>query len=257
MQTQQFYDDLAAYYDLIFEDWNASMRRQGAAITALLKKELGPPPGFPASVRLLDAACGIGTQTLPLAALGFRVTGRDISPAAVTRLRHEAAVRQLTVDTGTADMRSIAASVAGPFDAVLAFDNSIPHLLTDDDILTAFCEFSTVLRAGGACLCSVRDYEHLDRGVPATHLYGERTRGTERFSLRQEWTWDDPMHYDLAFIIEREGPKGPTTVLRTETRYYAVSVDRLLALMRQAGFVDCRRLDDIIYQPVLVGRRAA
>jgi hypothetical protein len=153
-------------------------------------------------------------------------------------------------------MRSIAASVAGPFDAVLAFDNSIPHLLTDADILTAFREFSAVLRAGGTCLCSVRDYDQLDRGVPATHPYGERTRGTERFWLRQEWTWDDPMHYDLAFIIEREGPAGPTTVLRAETRYYAVSVDRVLALMRQAGFVDCRRLDGVMYQPVLVGRRA-
>ena len=37
-------------------------------------------------------------------------------------------------------------------------------------------------------------------------------RGTERFRLRQEWTWDDPVHYDLAFIIEREGPAGRTTI---------------------------------------------
>jgi SAM-dependent methyltransferase len=257
MQVRQFYDDLARYYDLIFEDWDASMTRQGAAIARLLEGELGPLPGFPASARLLDAACGIGTQTLPLAARGFRAVGRDVSPAAVARLSREAAARHLSVDAGVADMRSIAASVAGRFHAVLAFDNSIPHLLTDADILTAFRQFSAVLRLGGACLCSVRDYDQLGRGVPATHPYGERTRGAEQFLLRQEWAWDDPMHYDLAFIIEREGPEGPRTVLRTETRYYAVSVDRLLALLRQAGFADCRRLDGVIYQPVLVGRRAA
>lgn len=255
MHVQQFYDDLAAYYDLIFEDWDASMARQGAAITQLLETELGAS-GAPGSARLLDAACGIGTQALPLAARGFRVTGRDLSPAAVARMGREAAARQLSVEGGIADMRSIASTVVGPFDAVLAFDNSIPHLLTDTDILTAFRQFKAVLRPGGLCLCSVRDYDQLQRGVPATHPYGERTRGAERFHVQQEWAWDDPMHYDVTFVIERDSPGGPTTVLRTTTRYYAVSVARLVALMDQAGFVDCRRVDGLIYQPVLVGRCA-
>jgi len=44
------------------------------------------------------------------------------------------------------------------------------------------------------------------------------------------------------------------TVLEAVTRYFAVSIARLLALMREAGFTDCRRLDEIMYQPVLVGR---
>ena len=30
--NEQFYDSMADYYHLIFEDWDASMRRQGAAI---------------------------------------------------------------------------------------------------------------------------------------------------------------------------------------------------------------------------------
>ena len=106
MNVQQFYDDLAAYYDLIFEDWDASMARQGTAITQLLETELGAS-GAPGAARLLDAACGIGTQALPLAARGFRVTGRDLSPGAVARLGREAAARQLRVDAGIADMRSI------------------------------------------------------------------------------------------------------------------------------------------------------
>ena len=37
--NEQFYDSMADYYHLIFEDWDASMRRQGAAIAKLL-----PPP---------------------------------------------------------------------------------------------------------------------------------------------------------------------------------------------------------------------
>ncbi len=253
MSVQQFYDEFAAYFDLIFEDWDASMARQGAAITQLLESELGAS-GSPGSTRLLDAACGIGTQALPLAARGFRVTGRDLSPAAVARLGREASARRLPVEGGVADMRRVASTVAGPFDAVLAFDNSIPHLLTDADILTAFRQFKAVLRPGGLCLCSVRDYDQLQRGVPATHRYGERTRGAERFHLWQEWAWSDPMHYDMTMVIERDSPGDPATVLRVTTQYYAVSVDRLIDLMGQAGLVDGRRVDGLIYQPVLLGR---
>jgi len=55
-------------------------------------------------------------------------------------------------------------------------------------------------------------------------------------------------------VIEKDGAGGPVLVLRTVTRYYAVSVARLLELMARAGFVDCRRLDETIYQPILIGR---
>jgi hypothetical protein len=34
-----------------------------------------------------------------------------------------------------------------------------------------------------------------------------------------------------------------------------VSVTRLLELLQQVGFVDCRRLDESVYQPVLLARR--
>ncbi len=76
------------------------------------------------------------------------------------------------------------------------------------------------------------------------------------YRLRQEWTWQGITHYDLKFIVERVDPAEPTTLLQTLTRYYAVSIARLLEIMQEAEFTDCRRLDTIIYQPVLVGRAA-
>jgi SAM-dependent methyltransferase len=256
VNTQQFYDDLAPFYELVFEDWDASMSRQGAALERIIQAELAPGSCSAVGTRVLDVACGVGTQALALAARGFQVTGRDLSPGAVGRLQREAQARGLSIDVAVADMRHVADSVSTQFDAVVAFDNSIPHLLTDLDIRGAFTEFIGVLRPGGVCLCSVRDYDTVQRGVPATHSYGERRRGDEVFHVRQEWTWQGPHHYQIEFIIEQDNPAGPITVLRTGTRYYAVSVARLLELMAEAGFRDCRRLDGAIYQPVLIGRAA-
>jgi SAM-dependent methyltransferase len=232
------------------------MARQGALLARLIDGELGRGVA-PRSLRVLDVSSGIGTQSLALAARGFQVTARDVSEGAIARLRREADARGLAVDAAVADMRAVAETVAAPFDVVLAFDNSVPHLLSDTDIELAFRQFHTVLRPGGALLCSVRDYDRVERGVSTTFAYGERRRGGEVLRPRQEWTWEGPTHYRVAFIIDRDGPSGPSTPLRTVTRYYAVPIPRRLELMARAGFLHCRRLDETMYQPILIGRAAA
>lgn len=80
LDPRAFYDELADRYDLLYADWRASTARQGRALDALLTAGLGPGPH-----RVLDSACGIGTQALGLAALGHRVTGTDLSPGSVAR----------------------------------------------------------------------------------------------------------------------------------------------------------------------------
>lgn len=246
----RFYDDLSPFYDLVYENWDESMARQGAAIEAILSAELGSQPS---QTRVLDVASGIGTQALPLATRGFHVDARDLSSGAIGRLRREASARGVVIDAGVADMREVASSVSRQYDAVLACDNSVPHLSTDDDILAAFRQFRHVLRPGGLCVCTVRDYSTVPHGVDATHPYGERRRDGETFKLWQEWKWEDPTHYRVTLVVERVSPK-PEPLVRTEARYYALSTDRLLELMSEAGFGNCRRSDDLLYQPVLLGR---
>ena len=92
MEPDAFYDDLAADYHLIFEDWERSIDRQADGA--------GHAPGRCETV--LDAACGIGTQALGLARAGFAVTASDVSPAAVARCSREAAARGLPVRTAVA-----------------------------------------------------------------------------------------------------------------------------------------------------------
>jgi hypothetical protein len=39
--------------------------------------------------------------------------------------------------------------------------------------------------------------------------------------------------------------------------YYAVSIDKLIALMRDAGFAEVKRLDVRLFQPVIAAVRPA
>ncbi len=249
MDQGSFYDDIAGYYDLIYADWDESMRRHGAAISTMLGS--APP-----HARILDVSAGIGTQALPLASMGYDVVARDLSPGAIRRLQREAQDRGLSIDAAPSDMRDVARSVDGLFDAVISFDNSVPHLLTDADITATLRGLSEVLVPGGVILLSVRDYDGVDRSPTSIHRYGERTRQGSRYRMSQEWEWYDPSHYRTTMIIEREQEKRWREVVRTVAAYHAISIPRLLELMEGVG-LDARRVEEPpFFQPVLRGRAA-
>ena len=250
MSAAEFYDALAPDYHLNYADWHASIHRQAVALDEILRG-LGVRRG--ASV--LDAACGIGTQSLGLAELGYRVTGSDLSSGAIGRAREEAASRGLPIDFSIADLRSVADHFGREFDAVIACDNAIPHLLSDADIRSAFEQLYRCTTPGGACLVSVRDYAAEDRSTllqarpPIVHAEGGMRR-----VLFQVWSFAGEQ-YELSLYVVDDAPEREPTVKVMRTRYYAVTTDTLARLMREAGFQAVRRLDGPFYQPVIVGRR--
>ena len=60
-----------------------------------------------------------------------------------------------------ADLRAAHDHHRRTFDAVIACDNSLPHLLTDDDLLAALVQLRRATAPGGVCAISVRDYAAL------------------------------------------------------------------------------------------------
>ena len=99
---QTFYDDLTPYYHWIYQDWDASVERQADVLDAVIREYFG---GQVHSI--LDAACGIGTQAIGLAARGYAVSASDISAGELERARVQAAQRKLAIDFRVADMRRL------------------------------------------------------------------------------------------------------------------------------------------------------
>lgn len=227
-----FYDELADDYHLIYADWDASVRRQGKALDALIGKD---------RASVLDCSCGIGTQAIGLALHGHRVTGTDLSPRAAARAAREAAHRKVTLRTAAADMRRLPFSDAR-FDAVVCADNSLPHLLTEQDAHAALAEMRRVLRPGGLLLISTRPYDDLLRERPASTppQIHRPADGGERTVTFQLWHWhQDGEHYDLEhFQLLPTGGEWHVQVRRTS--YWALGRERLADLVTNAGFTDPR-----------------
>jgi SAM-dependent methyltransferase len=245
-----FYDRLASLYHLIYPSWDESIDRQAQDLAAIIAERWGAK-----ATSILDVSCGIGTQSLGLAQRGFVVTGSDLSAPAIARAQHEAARRSLAIDFSVCDMRAVAAHHARQFDVVISADNSITHLLTDDDLLLGLKQIHACTRLGGGCVLTVRDYDREPRGTGLVKPYGVREEAGHRYVIFQVWDFVGDI-YDMAMYFvadDRVSAQLVTQVMRT--RYNAVGSDTLLELMRRAGFAAVERLDGRFYQPVLVGTR--
>ncbi|MFF0411247.1 class I SAM-dependent methyltransferase [Kitasatospora sp. NPDC004745] len=251
-----FYDGLAAGYHLLYADWSASVGRQGAALDALIRTDLGDRPGEP-PLDVLDCACGIGTQAIGLAGLGHRVTGTDLSPVAATRAADEAGQRGLHLPTAAADMRRLPFPDAR-FDVVVCADNALPHLLTPEDVDAALAELRRVLRPGGLLLLSTRPYDELRRTRPASTPPQTVDRDGRRSVVFQLWHWhEDGERYDLELFRLVPDAAGAWQVDVHRSTYWALTAPRLTAFATAAGFTTVRwrqPAETGFFQPVLIAR---
>jgi glycine/sarcosine N-methyltransferase len=249
--TEIFYNDLADQYHLLFEDWSRSIERQAAILGPLIARYTRQNPA-----RVLDCACGIGTQTLGLAQLGHRVVASDRSRAAVARAQREARLRKVEVQFHVADMRDLQPVAAHGFDVVLAADNALPHLLLQQDRDRALQQIYGKLGPGGILLATLRDYDRLVEQRPTVQppcFFGEH--GNRRI-VHQVWDWDGP-EYDLHLHLAYQTSSG-WTAKHYLSRYRALRRTELEASLRAAGFDASEWLEPEatgFYQPIVVARR--
>jgi SAM-dependent methyltransferase len=249
-ESDTFYDDLAPFYHLIYPDWEKSIARQGGQLDAVIRELCGD------ARIVLDVSCGIGTQVLGLTQAGYKVTGSDLSTKEIERARSEASNRDLKISYSVADMREAFDHHDTQYDVVISCDNSVPHLLSDNDILTAFKQMYQCIRPGGGCIITVRDYEKEDLTKQQIKPYGVREERGVRWLAWQIWD-PHPPTYDLTmYIVEDRGVSNcETHVMRSV--YYAVEIPKLIKLMEGAGFHEVRRIDNGFFQPMIVGTRNA
>jgi SAM-dependent methyltransferase len=247
--TEAYYDELAPLYHLIYPDWSQHAAQQVAALDSLIRDT------WPQAHTLLDVACGIGTQALGLAECGYQVAASDISAGAVARLEREAAARTLVLDARVADMRAVAQVWPHPFDVVIACDNAIPHLLSDEDILTALRAFLHCTRPGGGCILSVRDYAQVasEDGVRLVPR-GVRMVDGQQIIMFDTWTFSGAIYEMATYMVRDDGTTPQIQCIRGGT-YYCVALDTLVDLMCAAGYVQVEVVRERFFQPLVIGTK--
>ena len=246
-----FYDDMASCYHLIFDDWNGAIERQQAVLSRLL-----PPPATAGVV--LDCACGIGTQALGLARAGYTVEGTDLSNAEVGRARIEAAARNLRIEFRVDDMRQLQTSPLGGFGVVLAFDNALPHLDSDEDVRMALAAMRNRLCPGGRLLISLRDYGALMEQRPSMMPPAMFSDDGRRRIVHQVWDWQDERRYTVHLYITRQLLERGWATSHFLGHLRAITPQEVAADAEHIGFRQVQVLLPAAtgyYQPIVVAAR--
>jgi SAM-dependent methyltransferase len=193
----------AARYDLLLADQLADVR--------FYVEEAGRRPG-----PVLEAGCGTGRVTLPIAEAGGRVIGLDRSPhmLEIAEAKRQAARPDVASRCAfvRADLRGFA--FRRPFAQAFLPFRVFQALLTVPDQLAALASIRAALKTGGRLVFNVLDprVELLDsEGGPGPvrdtgrdyEAGGDRVR--ERFAVRFAPV---EQRLDLTFIYERRTPDG-------------------------------------------------
>lgn len=252
--VKKFYDDLAEDYHLIFEDWDTSIRRQGNVLDMIIRNYLDQPRQ---NMKVFDCSCGIGTQAIGLALLGYHVHATDLSPSAVSRAEKEAQRLGANLTFGVADFRSLN-QIQGRFNVVISCDNSLPHLLDDDDLNQALRNICDKLDSGGLFLASIRDYDQLLKEKPRATTPAVYDDHKGKRIVFQAWNWEkDKNIYTLDHFIVRKDRNMWKTDCRSTT-YRAILRCELSMILIEIGFTDIIwRLPEETgyYQPIITARK--
>lgn len=248
--TQTFYDNLASQYDKLFLDWQSTTQEQ-----AVILNQLFSDNGFDKTARVLDCACGIGTQAIGLASFGYHVTASDISDGELAEAKERAAKNNVTIRFEHADFCALSETFSEPFDIVIAMDNALPHMLSKSALNAAVQSITNQIVTGGMFVASIRDYDALLMDKPPySPPYIHKTEKGQRVSF-QTWTWDDD-HYKLVqYIIDDE---KTLQISKFECEYRATRREELTNLLLSNGcsHVEWKFPEETgFYQPIVIAKK--
>ena len=248
--TQAFYDNLASQYDKLFLDWQSTTREQAEILDKIFKNS-----GFDNSARILDCACGIGTQSIGLACLGYDVTASDISAAELKEAKERALKNNVSINFERADFCALSDTFKERFDIVIAMDNALPHMLSESALEGAVKSIINQMVSGGIFVASIRDYDALlINKPPYSPPYIHKTNKGQRVSF-QTWNWDGD-HYKLVqYIIDDADALNAS---KFECEYRAVRREELTKLLISNGCsnVEWKFPEETgYYQPIVIARK--
>lgn len=247
---QTFYDNLASQYDKLFLDWQATTHEQAAILSSLFQAN-----GFDTSANILDCACGIGTQAIGLASLGYSVTASDISDAEIAQAKARAASNHVEIRFEHADFRALANTFPEPFDIVICMDNALPHMLSKNALEAAVGSITKQVTPGGIFVASIRDYDALlAEKPPYSPPYIHKTDAGQRVSF-QTWNWDGDRYKLTQYIIDDE---EALQISKFDCEYRAIRREELtnLLMANGCGKVEWKFPEETgFYQPIVIARK--
>lgn len=247
---QKFYDEMASQYEKLFQDWHATTREQAIILDNIFRKN-----GFDRTAKILDCACGIGTQAIGLGRLGYAVTGSDISDGELVEAGKRAQQNGINIRLEHADFCALEKTFSETFDILICMDNALPHMLSSSALESAIKSITSRMAEGGMLVASIRDYDALLMSKPSySPPYIHKTDKGRRVSF-QTWDWEGDHYKFVQYIID---DAETLQISKFTCQYRATTREEITNLLLSSG---CREINWLFpeetgfYQPIVVAKK--
>jgi SAM-dependent methyltransferase len=189
-------------------------QNEADAFVSRLIARLDPAP----AATMLDLGCGSGRHSRSLAALGFEVTGIDLSAAslALARQQHGPAVRFIEQDMRTP-------FGAGAFDCVFSLFTSFGYFEDRRDHAAVIRNIARSLVAGGTLVLDYLNVRHAEKSLIAGETV---TRGDTRYVITR---WSDPHAFFKRIVVDDPAGGAPLEHVERVAKFTLADFQRLLA----------------------------
>jgi len=150
-------------------------------------------------LKVLDCACGTGWHLSMFHDMGLTCFGSDISPEmiALAKVNLEGKYVPLKKE----DFRTLGNSWGEGFDMIMCLTTSLPHMLTDDDVVTALTSMYDRLNDGGVLVISNGITDALLTNKPK--FIPARVLGNEAFYFVMEYQ-ENQLIFNVVYVKKTE-----------------------------------------------------
>ncbi len=216
------YQHMADLYDQLMDE--VDYEAWAAYVTGIFSRYERTPQ------KILDAACGTGNLTLPLAGKGFRMWGLDLSAEMLAVAEQKAREARLKIRFLNQDMAKL--QLNERFDAVTCMCDGVNYITEEAELQCFFKSVFDLLEPNGIFVFDISSEYKL------RHILGDNVFYEEKNNIHYIWNnnfieSNETVEMDLVFFV----PQGQLFKKLEEHHTQKVyAVDRLKCFLAHAGF---------------------
>ena len=194
----------------------------------------------------LDCAVGTGQMLLPLAKMGYNVTGTDINQNMVRKASLNFAKNKLIANLNMCDFRNLKDRIKQEYDCVMCTGNSIAHV-KNEDVPTVIRSMDSLVRPGGMIFIDSRNWTTILQRQQRFYLINPHVKEKGRTNHVQVWDYQKDGSVFCNHLIFEEIDNKIVSKRQFYEIYYPFEIDLILNCLEEMNYknVNICKLGDV------------
>ena len=191
---------------------------------------------------VLDCSCGTGQHLYMLSKSGYRVWGSDFSESMIEVAEQNLKGHNLDIPIKQCDFRYLERAFDEKFDAIVCLSTSLPHLHTDEDLITALKSMKNRLNDDGL-LVLTQGTTHYTLELPSVEVVVNKEDFSRIFVKKHD------ERFQTIHVVDLHHSKNRLEENQYDIVYRILLNDDYMRLMSEAGFKDVKIYGDYEFSP--------